>query len=83
MKFPVRKPFIRDWKEAWIDRMGLIVALGGGHRFNELAQFKRDMSAMSEREQAELKEAIRQRFTPTNGENGCQSGTEAIRKVVK
>lgn len=73
----------RDWKEGWIDQMGLIVALGGEHRFNKLRQFKDDMARyLTPEERSELKEALRQRFTPTNGQDGCSSAMEAVKDVT-
>lgn len=73
----------RDWKEAWVDRMGLIVCLDGKERFAALDQFKRDMGFMLSNSQiAELKACIRDRFTPTNGGNGCQSATASVKAIT-
>lgn len=75
--------FERDWKEAWVDRMGLIVCLNGSLRFDAIREFKRDMGFFLSNDQiSELKECLRKRFTPSNGENGCQSGTDSVRQVV-
>lgn len=71
------------WKEQWIDQMGLIVALSGDERFRKLAEFKTKMRDLSLPDQVALKEAIRQRFTPTNGQDGCQSATEAVRQTIQ
>jgi hypothetical protein len=70
----------RDWREPWVDRMGLIVALSGKKRFDMLADFKRRMlSELTPSECDALRECLRQRFTPSNGSDGCQSATEAVR----
>lgn len=75
--------FTRDWKEEWIDRMGLIVVLGGKERFEHLNRLKFDMTTkLNCREITELKEAIRMRFTPTNGQDGCQSGIQAVKEAT-
>jgi hypothetical protein len=73
----------RDWKEEWVDRMGLIVCLSGSLRFDALREFKRDMGfKLSNAQIQELKACLKARFTPTNGEDGCQSGTSAVREVA-
>lgn len=73
----------RDWKEDWIDRMGLIVALSGEERFEALRKFKADMNwKLRPHEQIELKETLRMRFTPTNGKEGCQSATAAVKEAT-
>lgn len=73
----------RDWKEEWIDEMGLIVALSGKERFTKLSIFRIKMRALlSPVDQDALKEALRQRFTPTNGMDGCQEATAAVKEVV-
>jgi hypothetical protein len=73
----------RDWKESWVDQMGLIVALGGKQRFEALDAFKLKMFVTLTPEAiAELRECLRQRFTPTNGGNGCASATAAVKEVV-
>jgi hypothetical protein len=57
----------RDWKEAWVDQMGLIVALSGANRFDLLNQFKAAMmSRLSSEQRDELVECLRQRFTPSS-----------------
>jgi hypothetical protein len=72
----------QDWKEPWIDRMGLIVALSGSERFLRLSKLKTDMAGLSPAMQAELRAAIRERFTPSNGRDGCQSAMQSVRSVV-
>lgn len=72
----------QDWKENWIDQMGLIVALSGAERFRKLEVFMVEMRLLSAPELAELKEALRQRFTPSNGQDGCQGATEAVREAA-
>lgn len=72
----------RDWKEPWVDRMGLVVALSGEDRFTHLQRLKRDMAPLAPEQQAELRECFRQRFTPSNGADGCQSATQAVREVM-
>lgn len=74
--------FVRDWKEPFVDEMGLIVALSGQERFAKLAEFKRKAATLSEHDQRLLKECLRQRFTPTNGNDGCASATDAVRQVT-
>jgi len=57
----------RDWKEKWVDQMGLIVALAGEQRFKRLESFKLAMSvALTEDQCEELRECLRQRFTPSS-----------------
>lgn len=73
----------QNWKEPWIDQMGLIVALSGEERFIMLARFKYRMAMeLSTFDQAELRVAIRQRFTPSNGEDGCQSAMSAVKEIA-
>lgn len=56
----------RDWKEHWVDRMGLIVALHGKARFDALDAFKLKMFVeLTVDEQAQLRACLRQRFTPS------------------
>ena len=72
----------RDWKEAYVDQMGLIVALSGKPRFEMLEAFKLRMFVELTAEQcAELKECLRQRFTPSGGKDGCQSATDAVNQA--
>lgn len=71
----------QDWMEPWIDQMGLIVALSAPERFERFAMFKYNMAKLRKRDRIALKEAIRLRFTPSNGVDGCESGTEAVREV--
>jgi hypothetical protein len=73
-----------DWREPWIDRMGLIVALGGEERFTHLRAFKKDMRVkLTVDERQALKAAIQARFTPTNGEDGCASGVSAVKEAME
>lgn len=73
-----------DWREIWIDRMGLIVALAGEERFRQLRAFKADMASLLSPAQCDqLHQALTARFTPTNGQNGCQSATAAVRAVAE
>jgi len=75
--------FIRDWKEEYIDEMGLIVALSGIERYARLAVFKLSIKhQLTKDEQHQLRFAIKNRFTPTNGQDGCRSGMEAVKEVV-
>lgn len=69
---------MRDWKEKYIDRMGLIVALSGEPRFQQLSLLKADMALLSSEMQQELKSALRQRFAPSGGTDGCQSAMNAV-----
>lgn len=73
--------FVRDWKEAYIDHMGLIVALSGERRMDEMRLFKRNMERLTLKQQGELRLALALRFTPTNGQDGCQSGMQAVREA--
>ena len=75
--------FCRDWKESWVDQMGLIVALSGAERFSKLTQFKIRMKELAPESQKELMETLRMRFTPTNGDNGCREATSAVREALK
>jgi hypothetical protein len=60
----------RDWKEAWVDHMGLIVALSGNARFAMLDAFKLKMFVdLTPDEQAELRDCLRRRFTPSSCSN--------------
>lgn len=73
----------RDWKEEWVERMGLIVALSGDYRFKQLAKMKGDMAVrLSQQEVAELKECLRRRFTPSNGNDGCREATQSVRSAI-
>lgn len=73
----------QDWMEPWIDQMGWIVALSGEARFRNLEEFKKQMRTRLTKEgQVTLKEAIRQRFTPTNGQDGCRGAIEAVREAT-
>lgn len=73
----------RDWKEDWVDRMGLIVALSGEARFQCLVLFKLDMATkLSEAECRELRVCLRKRFMPTNGQDGCQEAVKSVREAT-
>lgn len=73
-----------NWKESWIDKMGLIVTLSGNNRFTKLSELKSIMaSQLTPQEVAELKECFRQRFTPTGGLNGCRSATDSVNQIIK
>lgn len=72
----------RDWKEFWVDDMGLIVALSGEARFERLRKFKALMQRLTEAEQRELGDCLRQRFTPSNGDSGCQEATSSVKEVT-
>jgi len=66
----------RDWREAWVDKMGLIVALHGEQRFKRLEAFKLEMFVELTPDQcAELKECLRQRFTPSSESHTAPFGT--------
>lgn len=78
--------FERDWKESWIDRMGLIVALSGNDRYVAIRRFKEDMATLESMAEVEaLREAIRQRFTPSSyagdERDGCKSAMAAVKEV--
>lgn len=72
----------QPWKEAFVDRMGLIVALSGDERHAKMRELVLDISRLSGPLQAEVKETLRTRFTPTNGEDGCRSASEAVRAIT-
>jgi len=74
--------FTRDWKEAYVDQMGLIVALSGRDRFVQMEFLKDQMRQLPETQQAELKECLRQRFTPSGGRDGCQSAAAAANSAT-
>lgn len=73
----------KPWKEVFVDHMGLIVALGGERRFEEMRKLRLAINELPVDKQAEVKECLRQRFTPTNGDDGCESATRAVRIVSK
>ena len=81
--------FERDWKERWIDEMGLIVALSGEVRFSTLASFKNRMRTLPQADQESLRIALKQRFTPssysTNNPsfNGCREGTVSVESAIE
>ncbi len=57
----------RDWKEIYVDQMGLIVALNGSDRFKAMEAFKLRMFVELTPDQCdELRECLRQRFTPSS-----------------
>ena len=63
--------------------MGLIVALSGKHRFDMLEAFKLKMAVELSMEQFnELRECLRQRFTPSGGKDGCQLATQAVKEAT-
>ena len=72
----------RDWKEVWIDKMGLIVALSGEQRFAKIEDFKASLALLSADDQAAVKQAMRQRFTPSNGQDGCSEATASITEAT-
>lgn len=65
-----------------MDHMGLVVALGGEQRFTEMAKLSASIKLLSVEQQVEVKETLRLRFTPTNGQDGCRSGTEAVNVIT-
>lgn len=74
----------RDWRETWVDEMGLIVALSSDARFQKLSVFKQKMAKeLTVEQQAQLRICLRQRFTPSNGQNGCQGATAAVKGVTQ
>lgn len=75
--------FQRDWKEEWVDRMGLIVALSGEHRFERLDSLKKDMKQLSEDKVKELKYCFKQRFTPSHSAGDIYEGCETATKSVE
>lgn len=74
--------WIKNWIEDWIDEMGLIVALSGNERFNKIAKFKCARKFLSEKGQQKLDEAIRKRFTPSNGEDGCKTAMDSVKRSI-
>lgn len=72
----------RDWKEEWVDRMGLIVTLSGEDRFAALEKFKSDMVKLGKGDRWSLQDCLRHRFTPSNGQDGCQSATDAVKEAT-
>lgn len=56
----------RNWTEDWIEEMGLIVALHGEARFARLISFKQRMRCLAPEKAFELRECLRQRFTPSS-----------------
>lgn len=74
---------MRDWKESYVDQMALIVTLSGEERFKRLTAFKAQTQLLEKQDQAELSECIRLRFTPSNGQDGCQSATDSVNSVIK
>lgn len=73
----------KPWIEHYIDHMGLVVALSGVERFAEMKRLKDRIALLEVSKASEVREAIRLRFTPTNGQDGCQSGTAAVRDVAQ
>lgn len=71
-----------NWKETFVDRMGLIVVLSGQQRLEKLAALKSDIDKLSPKEQQEVRECLRMRFTPSNGEDGCDSAMNALNSVA-
>jgi hypothetical protein len=69
------------WIELWIDWMGLIVTLSGEQRFRQLEGFNWGFKHLKPEDQATLKQAIRARFCPSNGEDGCQGAMESVRGI--
>ena len=65
----------RDWKEAWVDRMGLIVTLSGQDRFMRLKKFKADMvHDLTPGQIVDLRICLRERFSPSNAMTGPRPG---------
>lgn len=56
--------FTRDWKEEYVDFMGLIVALSGEQRFARMTELKDGMKGLTDKQNKELKQAFRERFYP-------------------
>lgn len=74
----------RDWKEAWVDRMGLVVCLSGSERFTKLDLMKRDMAEQLTASQIlELRATLRARFTPSNGKDVCHEATLAVIDITE
>lgn len=79
----IAKPkFQRPWKEEFVDHMGLVVALSGNRRFSELKKLKERIDALPDNQREEIKQAIRQRFTPTNGTDGCCGAMAAVKEAA-
>lgn len=59
---------IRDWKEVWVDRMGLIVALDAERRFKALQELKAAMAReLTQKQRSELLVTLAERFTSQRG----------------
>lgn len=81
-------PWLEDaYKRGWIahcvDHMGLIVALSGERRFEEMRKLNEKLMTLTPERRAQIKEILRQRFTPTNGQDGCQSAMAAVKEITK
>lgn len=71
----------RDWKENYVDFMGLIVAQSGEERFKNLKLLKLAMDLLTDEDKAAVKETLRQRFTPSNGQDGCEEAMDSMRTI--
>ena len=80
--------FVQDWREKFIDEMGLIVALNGEERFTKLSLFKNRINDLNSNDRAEIKNLLKLRFTPSSINtnniefNGCRAGTESVEAVL-
>lgn len=80
--------FKRDWKEKWVDEMGLIVALSAPERFTRLDDFKHRLNQLPPEQRQEVRWAVAKRFTPSSTRSsseefkGCRSATEVIEEIT-
>lgn len=73
---------MRDWREKWVDEMGLIVTLSGEDRYFRLNQLKFRMGRdLTEQEVYQLRQCLRERFTPSNGQDGCKEAMDSMRTI--
>lgn len=77
------KTYQQSWQEKLVDEMGLVVALSGESRFEAMKSLRLKIHQLSPAQQIEIKAILKQRFTPTNGEDGCQSATRAVKIITK
>lgn len=73
----------KPWQEVLVDKMGLIVALGGEERYARMAELKTILTALPSDKRFEIENILRERFTPTNGSDGCHGGTDAVRQATR
>ncbi len=74
---------MKSHTEIFVDKMGLIVCLSGEARFAKIREFKKELAAYPLQERLFISEAIRKRFTPTNGQDGCESGMASVKEATE